>query len=72
MLNQATGEPLPADRKACLTWWYRQHGRTYVPPSEGPRPTLTRFEPLEYQPRDVSGLGFHPLQGYFLLVPAGW
>jgi hypothetical protein len=68
VLNQATGQQLPADRNACYAWWYRKHGRTYTPPHERPRPTLTEYAPLDYLPRQVGGLGFDPITGYYVLA----
>ncbi len=66
VLNQVTGQPLPADRAACYAWWYRKHGRTYTPPGERPRPTVTEYAPLDYWPREVGGLGFDPITGYYV------
>jgi hypothetical protein len=71
VLNLATGQQLPADRTACYAWWYRQHGRTYTPPPERPRPTLTEPVALDYLPGRVGGLGYDPISGYYLRVPAG-
>jgi hypothetical protein len=73
VLNQAIGERLPADRAACYSWWYRKHGRTYTPPRERPRPTLTEFVPLDYLPREVGGLGYDPINGYYVRASTfGW
>ena len=66
VLNQAIDQRLPADRAACYAWWYRQHGRTYTPPRERPRPTLTEDVPLDVLPRVVGGLGFDPITGYYV------
>jgi hypothetical protein len=66
VLNQAIDQHLPADRAACYAWWYRKHGRTYTPPRERPRPTLTQVVPLDYLPREVPGLGYDPVTGYYV------
>jgi hypothetical protein len=71
VLNQATGMHLAADRAVCLSWWYRRNGRTYEEPPERPRPTWTEFVPIEYMPREVTGLGYDPSTGYYVRAPAG-
>ena len=66
VLNQATGLRLPADRAACYAWLYREHGRTYTPRPERPRPTVVEYMPLDGLPREVMGLGFDPNMGYYV------
>ena len=71
VLYHTTGQRLAADRDAWDAWWFKRLGRTYMPPLEPSRPTLTQFVPLFYLPRDVGGLGFDPVAGYYLRVPTG-
>ena len=71
VLYHTTGRRLPANRDAWYAWWFERLGRTYIPFAEPSRPTLTQFVPLFYLPRDVGGLGFDPIVGYYLRVPTG-
>jgi hypothetical protein len=66
VLNQTTGQRLPVDRSAWYDWWYREHGRTYTPRPERQRPTLVEYMPLDDLPREVGGLGFDPITGYYV------
>ena len=71
VLSRCVGERLPVDREACRRWWFKRLGQTAIGRSESLHPTLTEMVPLDYLPRNVGGLGFDPVAGYFLIVPAG-
>jgi hypothetical protein len=70
VLSRCVGERLPVDREACRRWWFKRLGQTPIRRSESLHPTLTEMVPLDYLPRNVGGLGFDPVTGYFLIVPA--
>jgi len=72
VLSRCVGERLPVDREACRRWWFKRLGQTPIGRSESLHPTLTEMVPLDYLPRNVGGLGFDPVGGYFLIVPAAW
>jgi hypothetical protein len=69
VLSRCVGERLPVDREACRRWWFKRLGQTRIGRPESLHPTLTEMVPLEYLPRNVGGLGFDPVTGYFLIVP---
>jgi hypothetical protein len=70
VLRQATGRDLPVDRTAWRAWWSGHLGRTFLPDHDPPRPTLTQIVPLNELPRNVGGLGYDPMVGYYLRAPA--
>lgn len=73
VLNHATGQNLPADRETWASWWTGRTRRPYSRDTDRARPTLTQVVPLNDLPRNVAGLGFDPVEGYYLLASTfGW
>jgi hypothetical protein len=51
ILNGATGQKLPADRKTWNKWWVDQLGYALVAGQTTPNPTIVEFVPSNYQPQ---------------------
>jgi hypothetical protein len=56
VLNNVSGQNLPADPEAWRAWWTDQLGYTYTPPGPVMRPTVVENVPLAYLPQSVPSV----------------
>jgi hypothetical protein len=69
VFNHVTRQRLEPERDTWRRWWSEQLGRTYTPEPDRPRPIASETVAPSYLPRDVAGLGFDPVGGYYMRVP---